>query len=114
MVGKPFAIGNSGGPGRPKQKPFLEWCKKWTAEEAEKYILPIAQNPKHKAQMEAIKLVMAYAIGKPVDFHETNHSFERSETDGELLEQAKAIREQITRPVGAARPDQSSPSLPTA
>lgn len=72
----PFQKGNPGGPGRPKQKPFLEWCGKWTVERAEKYLAPIAENPRHKAQLEAIKLIMAYGVGSPVSFSEASHIVE--------------------------------------
>lgn len=63
----PFQKGNPGGPGRPKQKPFLEWCGKWTVERAEKFLIPIAEKSSSKNQLEAIKLIMAYGVGKPVE-----------------------------------------------
>lgn len=63
----PFKKGDPGGPGRPKQKPFLEWCGKWTVERAEQYLAPIAEDNKNRGQLEAIKLIMAYGVGKPVE-----------------------------------------------
>lgn len=72
----PFKPGDPGGPGRPKQKPFLEWCGKWTVEKAEKYLAPIAEKSNNKNQLEAIKLIMAYGVGKPVDFSQVSHEFE--------------------------------------
>ncbi len=63
----PFKKGDPGGPGRPKQKPFLDWCNKWTVEKAEKYLAPIAEKSSSKNQLEAIKLIMAYGVGKPVE-----------------------------------------------
>lgn len=77
----PFQKGNPGGPGRPKQKPFLEWCGKWTVEKAEKYLAPIAEKGSHKNQLEAIKLIMAYGVGKPVEFSEASHQLERVPTN---------------------------------
>lgn len=62
-----YEKGHPGGPGRPKQKPFIEWCGKWTKEKAEKYLLPLAENSRSKYQFEAIKLIMAYGVGKPVE-----------------------------------------------
>lgn len=64
---RPFEKGNPGGPGRPKQKPFLDWCKKWTVEKAELYLAPIAEDRRSKNQLEAIKTIMAYGVGKPVE-----------------------------------------------
>jgi len=72
-----FEPGKSGNPaGRPKQKPLLEWCKKWTIEKAESTLGPIAEDPAHKQQLDAIKTIMAYGVGKPVEFTETTHQFE--------------------------------------
>ncbi len=72
-----FEPGKSGNPnGRPKQKPFLDWCGKWTVDRAETVLAPIAENPRHKSQLEAIKLIMAYGVGKPVEFSESSHQVE--------------------------------------
>ena len=71
-----FEKGHAGGPGRPKQKPLLEWCKKWTLEKAESVLGPIAEDREHDKQLEAIKTIMAYGVGKPVEFTETTHQFE--------------------------------------
>ena len=71
-----FEKGHPGGPGRPKQKPFLDWCKTWTVEKAHRYLRPIAENGKRKDQLEAIKLIMAYGVGKPVESIEASHQFD--------------------------------------
>ena len=76
-----FEPGNSGGPGRPKQKPFLDWCKKWIAEKGESFLAPIAENAKSKNQLEAIKLIFAYGIGKPAETVENSFRFEGMATD---------------------------------
>ncbi len=68
--------GNPNSPGRPKQKPLLEWCKRWTLEKAESTLGPIAEDSTHKQQLDAIKTIMAYGVGKPVEFTETTHQFE--------------------------------------
>ena len=70
-----FEKGNHGGPGRPKQKPLLDWCKKWSLEKCEQYLGPMAEEP-GKSQLEAIKTILAYGIGKPLDTLETTHQFE--------------------------------------
>lgn len=66
MAWKP---GQSGNPaGRPKdKKPYIEWCREWTIFNAKKHLVPIAENPEHKHQLEAIKLLMAYGVGKPLE-----------------------------------------------
>lgn len=87
-----FEPGKSGNPnGRPKQKPFLDWCKKWVDEKGESQLCKIAENGRHKQQLEAIKTIFAYAIGKPVEYSETSHQFDGLAPDPskakELLEQ---------------------------
>ena len=76
-----FERGNPGGPGRPKQKPFLDWCRKWTVEQGEKYLLPIAEDEKNKQQLDAIKTIFAYGIGKPQETVESSHQFEGMEAN---------------------------------
>lgn len=81
----PFKPGQSGNPaGRPRQKPFLDWAGRWTVEKAEKYLAPIAEDTRignRRTALEAIKLIMAYGVGKPVEFAETSVEFEGVPTD---------------------------------
>ena len=69
----------TGNPGRPKgslRKPLLDWCRNWAVTRGETELLKIAHNPKHKNQFDAIKLIYAYAIGKPIETVEASHQFE--------------------------------------
>ena len=86
-----FEKGNPGGPGRPKQKPLLDWCKKWSLEKCEQYLGPIAEQP-GKSQIEAIKTILAYGIGKPIDTVESTHQFEGMEANAH---QAKDLLGQL-------------------
>ena len=107
-----FQPGWAGGPGRPKQKPFLEWCKKWTVEKAEKYLLPIAQT-KGREQLEAIKLIMSYAIGKPFQATETSIGFEDVPSNPTEITSSLefVIAEGAKRGLGASLPDASNPGV---
>ena len=88
-----FESGKSGNPaGRPKQKPLLEWCRKWTIEKAETHLGPIAEDSEHKYQLEEIKTIMAYGVGKPVEFNETTHQFEGMDANAH---QAKELLGQL-------------------
>lgn len=71
-----FEKGGPGGPGRPKSKPLIDWCKKWTHEKCEQYLAPIAEDCDHKQQLDAIKTILAYGIGKPIETVDSTHQFE--------------------------------------
>lgn len=72
-----FLPGQSGNPnGRPRQKPFLDWCKDWITTKGRDALCKIAEDPDHKQQLEAIKTIYAYGIGKPVEFSEASHQVE--------------------------------------
>ena len=71
---------------------MLEWCRAWVNEKGEKYLAAIAQDPRNKGQLEAIKTIFAYGIGKPVEFVEASHQFEGVGPDPE---QAKEFLGQL-------------------
>ena len=100
----PFKPGESGNPaGRPRQKPVLEWCKRWTMDKAEKYLAPIAEDVGNKNQLEAIKLLMAYGVGKPVETSIVEAEItpktgtSTTEIEGELAELVSGATGQVSR-----------------
>ena len=88
-----FKPGESGNPnGRPKQKPFLDWCKKWAVARGEAFLTAIAENPRHKNQLDAIKTIFAYGYGKPVEFTESTHDFSGM---GQSADEARSALEKL-------------------
>ena len=65
--GKPFPPGNSANPGgRPKKlQSFQQMCREEQPANFER-LRQIAADPRHKQQVEAIKLMLAYDLGRPI------------------------------------------------
>jgi hypothetical protein len=65
--GKPFPPGNSANPGgRPKKlQSFQQMCREEQGPNFER-LKKITADPKHKQQMKAIELMIAYDLGRPI------------------------------------------------
>ena len=66
-VGTPFQPGQSGNPGgRPKRSiSFQQLCREEQPANFER-LKAIAADPRHKQQVEAIKIMLAYDLGRPI------------------------------------------------
>ena len=67
VIGRPFPKGRSGNPhGRPKlAKPLRERMRQWVTSKGLDTLIQIAEDPTHKDQLAALKLLLEHAIGKP-------------------------------------------------
>ena len=69
MRGKPFEQGNPGGPGRPKGSHLNPEAKKWAETVGMRLLLRLADGKEkgwgRTSRWDAIKLALAYGIGKP-------------------------------------------------
>ena len=64
----PWQPGQSGNPGgRPKgSKEFRERCREFADEKGLPVLIEIAETAKHKDRMGAVKLLLEYGYGKPI------------------------------------------------